>query len=111
MYLESIDPGKNRRRFYSLDTATSLFGAIVLIRRWGRIGSRRPQERRSEYREIEPLLRDIRRMLRRRHLHGYKLRRNHLSIVLPGPFLVAEGGRMLQLIARQTPEGIFVEAG
>lgn len=111
MYLVSIEPRTNRHRFYSLETMTSLFGSVILIRCWGRIGSRRPQTLRSEYRDMDSLLKEIHAILRRRHRHGYELRRDHLSIVLPGTFFVAEGSSTLQLIARQTPEGIFVEAG
>ena len=111
MYLESVDPEKNRSRFYSLETAPSLFGSIILIRRWGRIGSRHPQTLSSEYQDIDSLLKELRAILRRRHRHGYQLRQNRLQIVLPGAFMVADGVRRLQLIARQTPGGITIKAG
>ena len=37
--LRRIDPVKNMARFYSLEVERDLLGRIVLVRRWGRIGS------------------------------------------------------------------------
>jgi predicted DNA-binding WGR domain protein len=37
--LRRIDPGKNMSRFYSLEVERDLLGQVVLVRRWGRIGS------------------------------------------------------------------------
>jgi predicted DNA-binding WGR domain protein len=37
--LRRIDPGKNMARFYSLEVERDLLGRVVLVRRWGRIGS------------------------------------------------------------------------
>ena len=34
------DPGINARRYYGLDVQSDLFGQIVLVRSWGRIGTR-----------------------------------------------------------------------
>jgi predicted DNA-binding WGR domain protein len=34
-----IDPGKNMARFYSMEVERDLLGRVVLVRRWGRIGS------------------------------------------------------------------------
>lgn len=36
---EQIDPDRNRARFYVLDCAVTLFGDVVVLRRWGRIGT------------------------------------------------------------------------
>ncbi len=36
--LRRVDPARNMRRFYSLDVERDLFGKVVLVRRWGRIG-------------------------------------------------------------------------
>lgn len=33
-----IDPAKNRRRFYRLSVERDLFGAVIMVREWGRIG-------------------------------------------------------------------------
>jgi predicted DNA-binding WGR domain protein len=37
--LRRIDPAKNMARFYSLEVERDLLGCVVLVRRWGRIGS------------------------------------------------------------------------
>src|SRR5215216_5307789 len=37
--LRRIDPAKNMARFYSLEVEWDLLGRVVLVRRWGRIGT------------------------------------------------------------------------
>ena len=37
--MRRVDPMRNMRRFYSLDVERDLFGRVVLVRRWGRIGT------------------------------------------------------------------------
>lgn len=37
--LRRIDPMKNMARFYSMEVDRDLFGNVVLVRRWGRIGT------------------------------------------------------------------------
>jgi predicted DNA-binding WGR domain protein len=37
--LRRIDPAKNMARFYSLEVERDLLGRVVLVRRWGRIGT------------------------------------------------------------------------
>lgn len=37
--LERVDSSRNMSRFYALDLQPSLFGDVLLVRRWGRIGS------------------------------------------------------------------------
>ncbi len=39
MNLRRVDPARNMRRFYSLDVERDLFDRVVLVRRWGRIGT------------------------------------------------------------------------
>ena len=39
LYFQSIDPTRNRFRWYLLDLQPDLFGGVNLVRRWGRIGS------------------------------------------------------------------------
>ena len=34
-----LDPALNMRQFYSLEVERDLFGRMVLVRRWGRIGT------------------------------------------------------------------------
>ncbi len=37
--LRRIDPAKNMARFYALEVEPDLFGRVVLVRRWGRLGT------------------------------------------------------------------------
>jgi predicted DNA-binding WGR domain protein len=37
--LRRIDPGKNMHRFYRLDVQPDLFGGVLLMKEWGRIGA------------------------------------------------------------------------
>jgi predicted DNA-binding WGR domain protein len=36
--LERIDPARNMRRFYALDIEADLFGGVLLMKQFGRIG-------------------------------------------------------------------------
>jgi predicted DNA-binding WGR domain protein len=38
--LHRIDAARNMRRFYRLDMQPDLFGGVLLVRQWGRIGAR-----------------------------------------------------------------------
>jgi predicted DNA-binding WGR domain protein len=37
--LRHIDPAKNMHRFYRLDVQPDLFGGVLLMKEWGRIGA------------------------------------------------------------------------
>jgi predicted DNA-binding WGR domain protein len=39
VHLQRIDPKKNMARFYSMAVEKDLFGRVVLVRRWGRLGT------------------------------------------------------------------------
>ncbi|MBD1206186.1 MAG: WGR domain-containing protein [Rhodobacteraceae bacterium] len=39
IHLVRCDPSRNMARFYRLELCQTLFGEVVLIRRWGRIGT------------------------------------------------------------------------
>jgi predicted DNA-binding WGR domain protein len=39
VHLHRIDPSRNMRRFYALDVQPDLFGAWMVMRRWGRLGT------------------------------------------------------------------------
>ena len=57
--LQRIDPVRNMARFYSMDVERDLFGRVVLVRRWGRIGTAgrtRMDEHPDEGRAITALL-------------------------------------------------------
>jgi predicted DNA-binding WGR domain protein len=38
VYLRRIDPGRHMARFYALAVDRDLFGQVILVREWGRIG-------------------------------------------------------------------------
>jgi len=40
VHLWRISPMRNMRRFYRLDLQPELFGGILLVKEWGRIGAR-----------------------------------------------------------------------
>jgi len=37
--LRRIDPARNMSRFYRLDVQPDLFGGVLLMKEWGRIGA------------------------------------------------------------------------
>ena len=37
--LRRIDPAKDMRRFYRLDVQPDLFGGVLLMKEWGRVGA------------------------------------------------------------------------
>jgi predicted DNA-binding WGR domain protein len=40
LLLRRVDPARNMRRFYRLDVQPDLFGGVLLMKEWGRIGAR-----------------------------------------------------------------------
>jgi predicted DNA-binding WGR domain protein len=40
LHLRRIDPSRNMRRFYRLDMQPDLFGGVLLMKEWRRIGAR-----------------------------------------------------------------------
>ena len=61
------------RKFYEVEVELSLFYPKVLIRRWGRIGTRRPRSIRMLVADREDLERQVGLIRRRRVQHGYRL--------------------------------------
>jgi predicted DNA-binding WGR domain protein len=39
VHLRRVDPARNMRRFYQLDIEPDLFGGVLLVKAWGRIGT------------------------------------------------------------------------
>jgi len=68
----SVEPEKNRFRFYSLTWQPSLWGGGVLIRSWGRIGSR-GRSLETTYPDRQGAQELIDQMVRRRVQHGYQV--------------------------------------
>ena len=61
------------RKFYELEVELSLFYPKTLVRRWGRIGTRRPRSIRMLIGDREELQRWVALIRRHRILHGYHL--------------------------------------
>jgi predicted DNA-binding WGR domain protein len=40
VHLRRVDAARNMRRFYQLDIEPDLFGGVMLMKEWGRIGAR-----------------------------------------------------------------------
>jgi predicted DNA-binding WGR domain protein len=41
LHLRRIDPARNMRRFYLLDMQPDLFGGVLLVKEWERVGALR----------------------------------------------------------------------
>ena len=39
VHLRRIDPARNMHRFYRLDVQPDLFGGVLLMKEWGRLGA------------------------------------------------------------------------
>ena len=77
IYLESIDPKRNRHRWYRIDAELTLFGGVVR-REWGRVR----QKGRGVQHDIESYqeaVLQIKRIMDVRKKHGYKVLRNSVS--------------------------------
>jgi len=60
------------RKFYEIEVELSLFYPKILVRRWGRIGTRSPRSIQMAVSHPEELTRQMKRISRRRKLHGYR---------------------------------------
>ena len=70
--LLSLDPARNRYRFYSLTWQPCLWGGGALVRAWGRLGT--PGRSLTRFYPDRPSAEAaIRRLLRRRLRHGYRV--------------------------------------
>lgn len=67
---QSIDPERNRYRFYSLSLSVDLWGETFLIQHWGRIGTK--GQRKFVWLPTKALDNYIQQVLRQRQLHGYE---------------------------------------
>ena len=77
IYLESIDPKRNRHRWYRIEAEVTLFGGVVR-REWGRVG----QKGRRIERDIESYqeaIFQIKRIMDVRKKHGYRVLRSFVS--------------------------------
>ena len=60
-------------KFYEVEVELSLFYPKLLVRRWGRIGGKRPRSIRMLVADGEELQRQVALISRRRQAHGYRL--------------------------------------
>lgn len=70
--LDRRDPDRNMARFYRLDIVPDLFGGVVLVRNWGRIGHR-GQERQHWFADRREALQEQATWTRRKLRRGYSL--------------------------------------
>ncbi|MFP7756210.1 WGR domain-containing protein [Thermodesulfobacteriota bacterium B35] len=77
-YLECRIPERNRSAFYHLMAGRDLFG-LVLIRHWGRIGTRGQPKLKSRFASEEEMLREFQRILQLRFRHGYRVEQHGFS--------------------------------
>ncbi|HQT89622.1 MAG TPA: WGR domain-containing protein [Acidiphilium sp.] len=69
--LTRIRPELNERRFYQIEIMADLFGAVVLARRWGRIG-RSCRMRLEPYADFGSALNALATLARRKRQRGYQ---------------------------------------
>ncbi len=70
-YLECRIPEQNRAAFYHLVAARDLFG-YILIRHWGRIGTKGQPKLRHRYTSEHDLMKGFQGVLKKRLRHQYK---------------------------------------
>jgi predicted DNA-binding WGR domain protein len=80
IYLQSIDPTANRRRWYSLQLQPCLFGGVDLIHRRGRLGQSGGAARVSYLADEGTAAATIARTVRRRERHDYRPTRSSARI-------------------------------
>ena len=76
--LRQIDNTRNRARFYSVLIGYNLFGEPVIIREWGRIGTR-GRQRTDVYDCTSDAVTAYNRLIRSKQKKGYHLIDNHLT--------------------------------
>ena len=70
IYMQSIDPSRNRFRFYNMVLQKDLFGNHYFIRHWGRIGSK-GKTKSCFYKDESKVYKDVAKIIHTRLLHGY----------------------------------------
>ena len=70
IYLRFENPP--HRKFYEIEVELSLFYPKRLVRRWGRIGARRPRAIRTVMSDPVELARQVELIARLRQRHGYQ---------------------------------------
>lgn len=75
LYLERVEPAENRYRFYALSIEQTLFGEPVLVRNWGRIGTKGRIQLQTCPSELDAI-RLFADHLKRRRAHAYHIRKS-----------------------------------
>jgi predicted DNA-binding WGR domain protein len=70
LHLRRIDPARNMRRFYRLDVQPDLFGGVLLVKEWGRIGAQGRMVAES-YENEAPAIAALQRQAERKKKRGY----------------------------------------
>ena len=69
-YYVCIIPERNKKAFYEIFAGKDLFGSI-LIRKWGRIGTKGQPEKKQRFLEETKMLKEYERVHQERIKHGY----------------------------------------
>ncbi|GAA4163627.1 WGR domain-containing protein [Shinella granuli] len=70
-HFERRDAARNMQRFYRLTVTRDLFGAVLLVREWGRIGAY-ARERREVKASLADARRDAARLAAQKQRRGYR---------------------------------------
>ena len=70
-YLHRVDPERRMARFYALTIERDLFGRVLLVRQWGRIGAR-GVERRDEHPDETAASEAMERLAASKRRRGYR---------------------------------------
>lgn len=71
--LQRVDAGKGMWRFWSVDIWPDLFGGVLLVRRWGRLGTRgRGQVRVQHFESVSEARRVMTRLEQAKRKRGYR---------------------------------------
>lgn len=73
LHVERHEPARNMARYYQLSIEPTLFGDVMLLRQWGRIGTRGQQISHLFERE-DDAVRAFLDVLRQKRLRGYRVR-------------------------------------
>jgi predicted DNA-binding WGR domain protein len=70
LHLRRVDPARNMCRFYRLDVQPDLFGRVLLMKQWGRVGTQGRMQAES-YESEELALAALQRQADRKRRRGY----------------------------------------
>ena len=71
LHLRRIDPARNMCRFYRLDIQPDLFGRVLLMKQWGRVGTQGRMVMES-FESEAPALAALQRQAERKRRRGYE---------------------------------------